>query len=50
MVNAIEGDNSVAARQEPKELMPLTFAEDLAPNVWAGFNSRCDYIHKSHVS
>jgi hypothetical protein len=32
------------------ELVPPVFAEDLAPNVRAGFDSMCDFILQSHVT
>jgi hypothetical protein len=35
MVNSIEGENSVAAGEKKKELVPPVFATDLAPNVRA---------------
>jgi hypothetical protein len=50
MVNSVEGDNSVAAGEIPMELVPPVFAEDLAPNVRAGFDSTCDFILRSHVA
>ena len=46
------GENSVAAEGEPKEpeLVPPVFAEDLAPNVKAGFDSTCEFIKQSHAA
>jgi hypothetical protein len=45
-----EGENSVAAGGELKDLVPPTFAEDLAPNVKAGFESTCEFILRSHAA
>ena len=50
MVTLTTGENSVAAAAKPKELTPPVFAEDLAPNVRAGFDSTCDYIRRSHTA
>jgi hypothetical protein len=50
MVNSANGKNSVAAAEESKELVPPIFASDLAPNVWAGFDSTCDFIMRSHAA
>jgi hypothetical protein len=50
MVNSVEGENSVAAREKKKELVPPVFATDLAPNVRAGFDSTCDFIMRSHAA
>jgi hypothetical protein len=47
---AHNGKNSLAAGEEPKQLVPPTFAKDLDPNVRAGFNSTCDYIRQSHAA
>lgn len=40
----------MAAADEPRELAPPVFAEDLAPNVRAGFDSTCDFIRRSHAA
>jgi hypothetical protein len=50
MVNSIDGENSIAAREKKEELVPPVFAADLAPNVWAGFDSTCDFILRSHAA
>jgi hypothetical protein len=50
MVNSTNGENSVAAGEDPQELVPPTFASDLAPNVRAGFDSTCDFIMQSHAA
>ena len=47
------GENSVAAEGEPKEPFELelpVFAEDLAPNVRAGFDGTCKMIMQSHAA
>ena len=47
------GDNSVADGGEPKEPFELelpNFAEDLATNVKAGFDSTCQLIVQSHAA
>jgi hypothetical protein len=49
MVNSANGENSVAAAEDTMELVPPTFALDLAPNVRAGFDSTCDFILRSHA-
>jgi hypothetical protein len=50
MVNSVHGDNSVAVGEKNTELEPPVFAEDLAPNIRAGFDSTCDYIRRSHAT
>jgi hypothetical protein len=50
MVNSANGENSVAAAEEPKKLVPPSFASDLAPNVRAGFDSTCNFILRSHAA
>jgi hypothetical protein len=50
MVNSVEGDNSVPAGDIPMELVPPVFAEDLAPNIRASFDSTCDFIFRSHAA
>jgi hypothetical protein len=50
MVNSVDGENSVAAREKKEELVPPVFAADLAPNVRAGFDSTCDFILRSHAA
>jgi hypothetical protein len=50
MVQSVEGNNSVADGEKKEELVPPVFAADLAPNVWAGFDSTCDFILRSHAA
>jgi hypothetical protein len=50
MLNLANGENSVAAGEELKELVPPTFAKDLAPTVRAGFDSTGDFILRSHAA
>jgi hypothetical protein len=50
MMNSVDGENSVAAGEKKVELVPPVFAADLAPNVWAGFDSTCDFILRSHAA
>jgi hypothetical protein len=50
MVKSVEGDNSAAEGEKTKELVPPVFAADLAPNVWAGFDSTCDFILPSRAA
>jgi hypothetical protein len=45
MVNSVDGENSVAAGEKKKELVPPVFAADLSPNVHAGFDNTCVYIN-----
>jgi hypothetical protein len=45
----VEGDNSVAD-EKIEELVPPIFVADLAPNVWAGFDSTCEFILWSHAA
>jgi hypothetical protein len=50
MMNSVDGENSVAAGEKKVELVPPVFAADLAPNIWAGFDSTCDFILRSHAA
>jgi hypothetical protein len=50
MVNFVDGENSVAAGEKKEELVLPVFATDLAPNVWAGFDSTCEFILQSHAT
>jgi hypothetical protein len=44
MVNSVDGENSIAAREKKEELVLPVFAADLSPNVCAGFDNTCVYI------
>jgi len=46
---SVDGQNSVAAGAQTEDLVLPVFAEDLAPNVRAGFDSTCDLILQSHA-
>ena len=50
MANSVDGSNSVAAGEKKADLVLPVFAEDLAPNVRAGFDSTCDLILRSHAT
>ena len=50
MVNSIDGENSEVHGDQQEELVAPVFAEDLAPNVRAGFDNTCDYIRRSHAA
>ena len=50
MANSVDGSNSIATGEKKADLVRPVFAEDLAPNVRAGFDSTCDYIKQSHDS
>ena len=50
MVNSIDGENSEVHGDQQEELVAPEFAEDLAPNVRAGFDNTCDYIRRSHAA
>jgi hypothetical protein len=50
LVQSVEGNNSVADGEKIEELVPPIFTTDLAPNVWVGFDSTCDFIMRSHAA
>jgi hypothetical protein len=50
MVNSTEGDTSVTQGEKKAELVLPVFAEDLASNVRAGFDSTCELILQSHAA
>jgi hypothetical protein len=50
MVKSLNGENSVAAGEKKDELVLPVFAEDLATNVRAGFDSTCELILRSHAA